>query len=147
MPIRNAGRYTIVILATRTERNGTHIVPTYSRCDRQRETIGAVDGAAQPSEEKIEAQGAEDGDTWIDAELAELELVYPPPSPEQGRALQAKLGLTQARFARRFWFTLDTIQRYEQRRRRPSGPASTLLWVIEADPEAVMRALRLTKAA
>src|SRR5690242_5422090 len=85
MPIRNAGRYTIVILATRTERNGTHIVPTYSRCDRQRETIGAVDGAAQPSEEKIEAQGAEDGDTWIDAELAELELVYPPPSPEQGR--------------------------------------------------------------
>jgi hypothetical protein len=56
MPIRNAGRYTIVILATRTERNGTHIVPTYSRCDRQRETIGAVDGAAQPSEEKIEAQ-------------------------------------------------------------------------------------------
>jgi hypothetical protein len=41
---------------------------------------------------------------------------------------------------------LDTVQQYEQGRRRPSGPASTLLRVIEADPEAVVRALRLCKA-
>jgi putative transcriptional regulator len=54
--------------------------------------------------------------------------------------------LTQAQFARRFGFTLDTVQQYEQGGRRPSGPASTLLRVIEADPEAVVRALRLRKA-
>jgi putative transcriptional regulator len=56
------------------------------------------------------------------------------------------LGLSQAQFARRFGFTLDTVQQYEQGRRRPSGPESTLLRVIEADPEAVVRAPRPRKA-
>jgi len=65
----------------------------------------------------------------------------PPPSPEQVRMLRKKLGLSQAQFARRFGFTLDTVQQYEQGRRRPSGPASTLLRVIAADPDAVVRAL------
>jgi len=100
----------------------------------------------RPTEEEIEAQASEDGDAWTDEELANAEPVHPPPSPEQVRALRAKLGLTQAQFARRFGFTLDTVQQYEQGRRRPSGPASTLLRVIEADPEAVIRALGLRKA-
>ena len=100
----------------------------------------------RPSDEEIEAQAAEDGDAWSDGDLAEAELVYPPPSPEQVRALRARLGLSQSQFARRFGFTVDTVQQYEQGRRRPSGPASTLLRVIEADPEAVLRALRLRKA-
>ncbi len=99
----------------------------------------------QPSEEEIEAQTIEDEDAWTDEELAGAEPVYPPPSPDQVRALRAKLGLTQAQFARRFGFTLDTVQQYEQGRRRPSGPASILLRVIEADPEAVVRALRVCK--
>jgi DNA-binding transcriptional regulator YiaG len=100
----------------------------------------------QPSEEEIEAQATKDGDAWTDEELAGGEPVYPPPSPDQVRALRVKLGLTQAQFARRFGFALDTVQQYEQGRRRPSGPASTLLRVIEADPEAVVRALRVCKA-
>jgi putative transcriptional regulator len=97
------------------------------------------------SEEEIDAQAIEDGDAWTDEELADAEPVYLPPSPNQVRALRARLGLTQAQFARRFGFTLDTVQQYEQGRRRPSGAASTLLRVIEADPEAVVRALRLRK--
>ena len=103
--------------------------------------------ATQPrlSEEEIDAQAIEDGDAWTDEELADAETVYPPPSPDQVRALRARLGLTQAQFARRFGFTLDTVRQYEQGRRRPSGPASTLLRVSEADPEAVVRALRLRK--
>jgi putative transcriptional regulator len=100
----------------------------------------------RPTEEEVEAQASEDGDAWTDEELGNAEPVRPPPSPEQVRALRAKLGLTQAQFARRFGFTLDTVQQYEQGRRRPSGPASTLLQVIEADPEAVIRALGLHKA-
>jgi putative transcriptional regulator len=100
----------------------------------------------RPGEEEIEAQASEDGDAWTDEELAGAEPVHPPPSSDQVRALRAKLGLTQAQFARRFGFTLDTVQQYEQGRRRPSGPASTLLRVIEADPEAVVRALRVCKA-
>jgi putative transcriptional regulator len=95
----------------------------------------------RPTEEGIEARAIEDGDAWTDGEPA-----YPPPSPHQVRALRARLGLTQAQFARRFGFTLDTVQQYEQGRRRPSGPASTLLRVIEADPKAVVRALRVRKA-
>jgi putative transcriptional regulator len=100
----------------------------------------------RPSEEEIDAQAAEDGDAWTDEELTKAEPVPPPPSPEQVRALRARLGLSQAQFARRFGFTIETVQQYEQGRRRPSGPASTLLRVIEADPEAVARALRLHKA-
>jgi putative transcriptional regulator len=99
----------------------------------------------RPTEEEIEAQAIEDADPWTDEELAEAEPVYPPPSPDRVRALRARLGLTQAQFARRFGFTLDTVQQYEQGRRRPSGPASTLLRVIEADPGAVERALGLRK--
>jgi putative transcriptional regulator len=99
----------------------------------------------RPTEEEIEAQAIEDADAWTDEELAEAEPVYPPPSPDRVRALRARLGLTQAQFARRFGFTLDTVQQYEQGRRRPSGPASTLLRVIEADPGAVERALGLRK--
>jgi putative transcriptional regulator len=98
------------------------------------------------SEDEIDAQAIEDGDAWTAEELADAEPVYPTPSPDQVRALRARLGLTQVQFARRFGFTLDTVQQYEQGRRRPSGPASTLLRVIEADPEAVVRALRLHEA-
>ena len=105
--------------------------------------LAELAGRPQPSEDEIEAQAIEDGDAWADEELAGAEPIYPPPSPDQVRALRARLGLTQEQFARRFGFTLDTVQQYEQGRRRPSGPASTLLRVIEADPEAVVRALRL----
>jgi putative transcriptional regulator len=100
----------------------------------------------RPTEEQIEAQAAEDCDAWTDEALATAEAVYPAPTPEQVRALRAKFGLSQAQFARRFGFTLDAVQQYEQGRRRPTGPAVTLLRVIEADPEAVERALRLHNA-
>jgi len=100
----------------------------------------------RPGEDEIEAQTAEDGDAWTDAGLAEAEPVYPPPSPERLRALRARLGLTQAQFAHGFGFSLDTVQQYEQGRRRASGPAATLLRVIEADPDAVVRALGLRRS-
>ena len=103
--------------------------------------------AARPrsSDEQIEAQAAEDCDAWTDEELADAQPVYPLPTPQRLRALRTKLGLSQAQFARRFGFTLDTVQQYERGRRRPSGPATTSLRIIEADPEAVVRALGLRK--
>ena len=82
-------------------------------------------------EEEIDAQAIGDGDAWIDEELADA--VYPPPSPDEVRALRARLGLTQAQFARRFGFTLDTVYQYEEGYPRPSGPASTLLRFIAAE--------------
>jgi DNA-binding transcriptional regulator YiaG len=108
------------------------------------ETRLLADAATAPqwSEAQIDAMAAQDGDAWTDEDLANAVKVYPPPTPEQVRALRARLQLSQAQFALQFGFTIDTVQQYEQGRRKPSGPASTLLRVIEADPEAVIRALR-----
>lgn len=51
------------------------------------------------------------------------------------RALRERLGLTQADFAARFGFGLDTVRNREQRRRRPGGAARTFLRMIEREPE------------
>ena len=95
-----------------------------------------------PTEAEIEAQATEDGDAWTDEELAGAEAVWPSPSPTEVRALRQRLGLSQARFARRFGFSVDAVQQYEQGRRKPTGPAAALLRVIGSDPDAVARALR-----
>lgn len=99
-----------------------------------------------PTDAEIEAQATEDGDAWTDEELADAEAVWPPPSPAELRALRHRLGLSQARFARRFGFSVDTVRQYEQGRRTPTGPAVALLRVIGADPDVVARALRGRKA-
>jgi putative transcriptional regulator len=93
------------------------------------------------TEEQIAVWAAEDGDAWTDEDFARARVVYPPPTPDEIRALRAGLALSQKQFADRFGFTVDTIQQYEQGRRRPSGPAATLLRVIAAEPDAVARAL------
>lgn len=94
-----------------------------------------------PSEEEIARQVEEDGGELDEADLARATKVYAPPSSEEVRALRAKLGMSQAQFVLSFGFAIDTVQQYEQGRRRPSGPAATLLRVIAREPEAVRRAL------
>lgn len=114
-----------------------------SRADIDREALLAELAAARPrSEAEIGAEAVEDGDAWSQADLARAVPAWPPPTPAEVRALRARLNLSQAQFARRFGFTLDTLQQYEQGRRTPSGPAATLLRVIATEPEAVTRALR-----
>jgi len=114
-----------------------------SRADIDMPKILAELAASRPrTEEEIEVEAEEDGGAMTDEELATAVLVYPPPTPEQVRALRARLQLSQAEFALRFGFSVDTVQQYEQGRRVPSGPATTLLRVIECDPDAVLRALR-----
>lgn len=56
-------------------------------------------------------------------------------------ALRARLGLSQAAFARAFGLDLAALQAWEQHRRRPDRTARILLAVIAREPEAVMRAL------
>jgi putative transcriptional regulator len=114
-----------------------------SRADVDMEKLLADLAAAPvPTEEEIERHAEEDGGAMTDEELATAILVYPPPTAEQVRALRARLQLSQAQFALRFGFSVDAVQQYEQGRRVPSGPATTLLRVIESDPDAVLRALR-----
>jgi len=58
------------------------------------------------------------------------------------RAIRRALGMSQRQFAERFGFTLDAVQNWEQGRRRPEGPARSLLKVIEHRPDVVLQALR-----
>jgi putative transcriptional regulator len=57
------------------------------------------------------------------------------------RAIRKKLGYSQAQFSKRFGFSIDAVQDWEQRRRTPDRTARLLLTVIDREPEAVTRAL------
>jgi putative transcriptional regulator len=56
-------------------------------------------------------------------------------------AIRKRLGYSQAQFSRRFGFSIDALQDWEQRRRTPDRTARILLRVIDREPNAVTRAL------
>ncbi len=113
-----------------------------SSADIDREALLAdLAKARARTEEEIEADAIEDGGALTDEHLARAILVHPPTRPEAVRAARARLGMTQAEFAHRFGFSIDTLQQYEDGSLIPSGPARTLLRLIEVDPDAVMRLL------
>ena len=51
-----------------------------------------------------------------------------------------KLGLSQTKFARLLGISEDTLQNWEQGRRRPAGPAKVLLKVAARHPEVILEA-------
>ena len=57
------------------------------------------------------------------------------------RAVRGKTGLSQAKFAAVFCVPLGTLRNWEQGRRQPDGPATTLLHIINNDPKGTLRAL------
>ena len=65
--------------------------------------------------------------------------------PEQidVRAIRAGLELTREEFAARFGFKIAAVKDWEQGRRQPERAARILLKVIEREPKAVERALRV----
>ena len=65
-------------------------------------------------------------------------IVHVPVAPREVRK-QAKL--TQAQMAPLMGMSLSGYRKWEQGTRRVSGPAATLLRVIDREPEAVKRAL------
>jgi putative transcriptional regulator len=56
-------------------------------------------------------------------------------------AIRRSQGLTQAEFAARYGLSQGTIRDWEQRRRRPEGPALVLLQILKWEPQAAARAL------
>jgi putative transcriptional regulator len=56
-------------------------------------------------------------------------------------AIRARTGLSQAEFARSIGVRKATLLNWEQRRRRPDGPARVLLALIDKDPGIVRRML------
>jgi putative transcriptional regulator len=65
------------------------------------------------------------------------------PSDVDVTAIRKRLGLSQARFAKRFHLSPATIRDWEQGRRRPEGAARVLLTIIDREPEAAQRALEV----
>jgi putative transcriptional regulator len=57
------------------------------------------------------------------------------------RAIRAKTGLSQSRFANVVGVSKRTLENWEQGRRHPTGPARVLLKIVDADPEYVLKAL------
>ena len=66
---------------------------------------------------------------------------YSFPSPDVA-AIRKSMGLSQDKFARRFGLSPATVRDWEHGRRRPDGPALSLLKVIQYAPETVERALQ-----
>ncbi len=62
-------------------------------------------------------------------------------APGTVAAVRARMGLSQAQFARALGISLDTLQNWEQGRRQPSGPARVLLRIAIRHPEAVLEAV------
>lgn len=61
--------------------------------------------------------------------------------PVDPREVRTQARLTQAEMAPLMGMSLSGYRKWEQGQRRVSGPAATLLRVIEKEPEAVRRAL------
>jgi len=59
------------------------------------------------------------------------------------KAIRGRLGLTQQEFAVRFGFSVNTLRHWEQGRRVPEGPTRAYLMVIDREPQAVQKALRI----
>lgn len=57
------------------------------------------------------------------------------------KAIRQKLHVTQTQFAHLIGVSENTLQNWEQGRRKPEGPAIALLRVTEANPMAVLEAL------
>jgi putative transcriptional regulator len=69
-------------------------------------------------------------------------VVHIPPEIDV-RAIRGRLGLTQREFAVRFGFNINTLRHWEQGRRVPEGPTRAYLLVIDREPQAVQKALRI----
>jgi putative transcriptional regulator len=93
------------------------------------------------TDEDIAGMIASDRDTAPDMSRdRDWRRVLTPKVPD-ARAIRRKLGLSQSEFAKRFGFSVRTVQEWEQGRALPDRPARILLRVIERSPKAVERAV------
>ncbi len=60
------------------------------------------------------------------------------------RAIRRSAGMTQAKFAETYEFSIRTVQEWERGAKKPSGPARTLLRAIRVDPEGIRKVLSIT---
>lgn len=58
------------------------------------------------------------------------------------KTIRERLGLSQRQFAALMGVSIDTLQNWEQNRRKPRGAARTLLLIAAKHPEAVLDVLQ-----
>lgn len=88
----------------------------------------------------IRSEGVESGAIAESSALSTRSGVHIPQEIDV-KAIRTKLGMTQLAFAKRFGFSIKTLQQWEQKQRVPEGPTRAYLLVIDRDPDAVQRAL------
>ncbi len=93
------------------------------------------------TDEDIDRMIAEDPDTALDVTTMPGPFRLVDPTAPDVRAIRRKLRLSQAQFAKRFGFSVRTIQEWEQGRALPDRPARILLRVIAKSPKTVARAV------
>lgn len=57
------------------------------------------------------------------------------------RAIREVANISQAQFARLIGVSVRTLQNWEQKRTRPTGPARALLKIVASDPKSAIEAL------
>lgn len=57
------------------------------------------------------------------------------------KAVRERVGLSQSEFAQLMRVSIKTLQNWEQRRRKPTGPAAALLRIVSAAPEVALKSL------
>jgi putative transcriptional regulator len=71
-----------------------------------------------------------------------LYAVHIPPEIDV-KAIRGRLGMTKVEFAEHFWFSVSALDDFERGRRVPDGPTRAYLKVIDREPQAVRKALRI----
>jgi putative transcriptional regulator len=61
--------------------------------------------------------------------------------PQDVQAIRRAANISQAQFAKLIGVNLRTLQNWEQRRTRPTGPARALLKIVASDPKSALEAL------
>ena len=59
--------------------------------------------------------------------------------PSTPKEIRGQLGLSQSAFAGLMGVSLRTVQEWEQGKRKPSGPAKSLLRIAEQHPEVLVK--------
>ncbi len=57
------------------------------------------------------------------------------------KAVRERVGLSQSEFAQLMRVSIKTLQNWEQRRRKPTGPAVALLQIVSAAPDVALKSL------
>jgi putative transcriptional regulator len=63
------------------------------------------------------------------------------PAEPDVRAIREAAKISQAQFAKLIGVNLRTLQNWEQRRTRPTGPARALLKIVASNPKSAIEAL------